>query len=417
MSYSRMSRRRAMALAGRTVASAAALSLLPAAGRAAAAPAAGRHDDLVLFWYDRTVRAVGAAAFREPVTQSRAWAVSWLAAARAAREASSPVAAAAGLATALHDTLAAQVPAAQSGLDSALTATLAGLPQGLAVERGVAAGRRHAAAVLAERAGDGLDTASVDIDWTPPPAAPGVWQPTPPSFGPAVRAGQGRARPFLLPRGDRFRLGPPPSLTSSAYGSALAEVRAVGSGSSTVRTAAQTDVALFWEQNSIDAYVQVLRAVLAGDRQPPARRARLVAAFHALTIDAQIAVYDTKYAYVFWRPVTAIRTGEPPDPGWTPLLDTPRHPDYPSGHAGYAGAAQQALEALAGPAPRIPVAVTSTAEPGVTHTFHTWSAITAENVDGRVWEGIHYRFSDVTGVALGRRVAGYGLRRLAALGL
>jgi len=409
--YHRVSRRHLILAAG--LAPAAALVSAPAS----AATPAGTADVAVLDWYDLTTHAVAAAGYPEPVTQSRVWATGWLAAARAVAG-QAPRYAVAALAAALHDSLAALSPGSASTLDTALAVTLETLPDNGLTARAVAAGQHHAAAVLAARAGDGLDTASVDIAWTPPPAGPGSWQPTPPSFGPAVRAGQGAARPFLLLSGDVLRPGPPPALTSRTYRDALAEVRGVGSATSATRTAGQTAVALFWEQNSIDAYVQVLRAVLADRRRPLTEAARLVAAFHTITIDAQIAVYDAKYAYTFWRPVTAIRTGAiDADPSWTPLFATPRHPEYPSGHGGYAGAAQRLLEELAGPAPRAGVNVTSTTAPGATRTYHDWASITQENVDGRVWEGIHFRFSDLAGVQLGRRVAEYGLRRLVRLGL
>jgi hypothetical protein len=116
--------------------------------------------------------------------------------------------------------------------------------------------------------------------------------------------------------------------------------------------------------------------------------------------------------------VTAIRTGSvDQDPGWTPLFVTPRHPEYPSGHTGYAGAAQQVLAALVGPEPEHPIGVTSPTDPGVTHTFNRWSDITQENIDGRVWEGVHFRFSDSIGAQVGRRVADWDLPRLRAIGL
>jgi hypothetical protein len=231
-----------------------------------------------------------------------------------------------------------------------------------------------------------------------------------------VRSGEGTARPFLLTSGKQFRPGPPPALDSQAYLDALNEVHTYGSATSPARSATQTDVAKLWAQNSIDAYVQVLRGVLTTTNKPLRTQVRLVAAFHAITTDAQIAVYDAKYAYDFWRPVTAIRTGNvSPDAGWTPLISTPRHPEYPSGHGGYAGAAQAVLSALAGKKPLQPIAVTSSTDPGSTHVYRSWAAITQENVDGRVWEGIHFRFSDVAGAALGRTVATYDLGRLAAL--
>ena len=373
---------------------------------------------LVLQWFDLTKQTVVAAAYPEPVTQSRAWAVSWLGAARAVADGHSASFQAAALATALHDALAAQIPAQQPQLDAALASTLAGIPGGRQKALGTAAGQHEAGKVLAERAGDGLDTASVDIAYTPPPAAPGIWQPTPPAFGPAVRAGQKDGRAFLLKRNDQFRPGPPPALNSPAFLGALAEVRAVGQDTSSTRTPAQTDTALFISQDSYALYSQALRAVLADTNHSLLWDAQAVAAFHIVTTDAQIAIFEAKYAYTFWRPVTAIRTGTvDPDPAWTPLIATPRHPEYPSGHAGYAGAAEGVLTVLTGPWAPAPVAITATTAPGSVHTYTRWSQITQETIDGRVWEGVHYRFSDETAARLGRQVAAWDLSRLQKLGL
>ncbi|HEY3609360.1 MAG TPA: vanadium-dependent haloperoxidase [Pseudonocardiaceae bacterium] len=324
----------------------------------------------------------------------------------------------AAFAQALHDTLTAQVPTQQSQLDADLAATLSTLRDGDAKSAGERAGRRQAAAVLAHRAGDGLDTASVDIAWTPPPAAPGVWQPTPPSFGPAVRAGEGNARPFLLAADNQFDPGPPPSLTSATYLNDLTEVRALGAVHSTVRTAAQTDVAQFWEPATNIQYGQVLREVLVDVQRPLSWDTRFVAAFHVVTTDGQISIYNAKFEYVRWRPVTAIRTGSVArDPTWTPLFTTPSHPEYPSGHAGYAGAAQAVLTAFLGPnAPR-PVSATSPTDPGATHTYASWRQVTQEILNARVWEGVHFRFSDNTGAITGLRAGGFDVRKLGSIGL
>jgi hypothetical protein len=154
------------------------------------------------------------------------------------------------------------------------------------------------------------------------------------------------------------------------------------------------------------------------DRRSLEWQSRLVAAFHVLTTDAQIAIYDGKYTYVFWRPVTAIRTGAvAPDPAWTPLIATPRHPEYPAGHAGYAGAAAAVLEGLVGKRPAAPITITSSTDPGFPRTYETWATFARENVDARVWEGIHYRHTQEVSAELGRTVAEYGLKRLDALGL
>ncbi|MBV8966132.1 MAG: hypothetical protein JO191_08150 [Mycobacteriaceae bacterium] len=290
---------------------------------------------VALQWYDITNQTVAAAAYPEPVTHSRAWSVSWLAAARAVGHRADSSYAIAAFAQALHDTLAAQVPSQQSQLDADLAGTLAQVPDGRSKSAGVAAGTRQAAAVLAVRRGDGLDTASLDIPFTPPPPGPGVWQPTPPSFAPAVRAGQGNARPFLLTAGGQFDPGPPPRLSSRTYLTDLNEVRAYGSADSAVRTPQQTDVALFWEPAINIQYVQLLRAVLADTGAPLGWDTRFVATFNVITTDAPIAVYHAKVKYVFWRAATAIQTGAvDPNPNWTPLFTTPRYPDWPSGHGG-----------------------------------------------------------------------------------
>ena len=116
-------------------------------------------------------------------------------------------------------------------------------------------------------------------------------------------------------------------------------MRAIGAVTSG-RTPGQTDVALFWYPGLNPFYVAIMRAVLAVTRWPVWWQARFVAAFHVIQADAQISIYNSKYRYLRWRPVTAIRTGSVhPDPSWTPLSVTPSHPEYPSGHGGQAGAA------------------------------------------------------------------------------
>jgi hypothetical protein len=396
------------------------LSLLGAGDAAAKRGGQPAHSDqeLALEWFDLTQQTVAAGGFPQPVTQTRTWAVSWIAATRAVRAGSSPRFQKAAFATALHDALLAQVPSRQPQLDAALAATLAEIPDGRQKSRGIEAGRGEASEVLAERTGDGLDTASVEKPFTPPAAAPGVWQPTPPTFGPAVRYGQKDGRAFLLASNDQFRPEPPPALDSPEFLEDLAEVRAFGRDTGSARTAAQTDTALFIAQDSFALYGQALRAVLADTRHSLLWDARAVAAFHVVSVDAQIAIHEAKYVYVFWRPVTAIRTGSvDPDPSWTPLLATPRHPEYPSGHAGYAGAAEGVLTALTGPRAPQPVAVTSATAPGSIHTYTRWSQITEETIDGRVWEGVHYRFSDETAAEVGKQVAAWDLSRLHKLGL
>ena len=164
--------------------------------------------------------------------------------------------------------------------------------------------------------------------------------------------------------------------------------------------------------------MQLQRGLLAHSHRSLADDARFVATFNVVTTDAQIAIYNAKFKYVFWRPVTAIRTGQiNPDPVWTPLFTTPRYPDWLSGHGGVAGAAQVVLTAFYGRNAPAPIPVTSPNDPGVTHHYRNWAKVTREVIDARVWEGIHFRFSDVVGARVGDKVAAYDLARLRSLGL
>jgi hypothetical protein len=364
----------------------------------------------LLQWYDLTAAAVPAAG-SEQSTQEHVWAVAWLAAARATKANSDPRYDDAALATALHDSLSSLVPSSAPQADGLLATSLAAVPDGKAKDSGAAAGHAAAAAVLAERANDGYDTASVNRPWAPPAAAPGVYQLT---GGPAVRAGLPDAKPFIIRSNDQFDPGPPPALTSQRYLSSLAEVQSVGRSNSTVRTAAQTDTARWWAQASLVTYTQILREVLLADHRPVPALARVVAAFHVIQLDQQIAIHTAKYRYVAWRPVTAIDTV---DPTWTPLIATPRHPEYPSGHAAYGGTADVVLAALEPSQLGDTFSATSSTDGGATHSWVGWQAITDETIDARVWEGVHFRFSDETGTAVGRAVAAYDLLHLSSLGI
>ncbi|AEV86392.1 phosphoesterase PA-phosphatase [Actinoplanes sp. SE50] len=391
----------------------AAVVLAPSAEAAGAAD--GRNDTL-LDWYDLTATTIGVVTGPQQVTNSRTWAIAWIAAWRAVSMVRGGADAELALAAAVHETLITTNPAATAALDAALAATLARLSV-RHPDRVVAAGADAARAVLAERAGDGLDPASVNRPYPPPAAAPGVWQPTPPAFASPVQSGQGDGRPFLVRIVEPLQPGPPPDLDSDIFLRDLAESRAVGAVDSTVRTAEQTAVARFWSQSSLNGFTGALRTTLApggshaGRRRPLRERVGLIALFHAATIDAQITTYQAKYRFLRWRPVTAIRTGSvDPDPDWTPLLATPAHPEYPSGHTTYAGAAQAVLDTLAGP-PRAAFTLTSAVATDVTRTYRRWSELTRDNIDARVWEGVHFRNTDETGAAVGRRAALAGLAR------
>ena len=139
--------------------------------------------------------------------------------------------------------------------------------------------------------------------------------------------------------GDQFRPGPPPALTSETWARDYNEIKAVGGRNSTQRTPEQTAIAKFWEATAPAVYWPIARSVAATPGRDVTDNARLLALAAMAMDDALIAVFDAKYTYNLWRPVTAIRNGDldgndatERDPGWTPFIDTPMHPEYPCAH-------------------------------------------------------------------------------------
>ena len=387
------------------------------AGCSSGGQRAVRVQSVLLDWFDQTAAAVAAQGPEPDPVAARTWALAWWAADRASAGMSGGPAADAAVATAVHDVLLALAPSRRDALDRALNATH--IPRTAATADACVAGRRAAVAVLEERRTDGLSLAAVER----PRAAPGrvrlgVWRPTPPGFGPPAEGGLPMGKPFLLRSASQLRPAAPPQPASATYRRDLMEVASVGQDRSTTRTAAQTDVALFWAGSELEVQRRILRAALVADHVATVAGARLLSAYHRVTVDAEIAAFDAKYAYQKWRPVTAIRLGDGvptdgvPQPGWAPLIPTPSFAEYPSAHTVYAGAAAAVLQHFLGAAPAGPLTVSSPTLADKPRVYTSWQQSVQENVDARVFAGIHFRSSDVAGSALGRAVALYDLARL-----
>jgi hypothetical protein len=392
---------------------------------------ASTRPDVAGDWFAQTV-AVATPTPGVPLVPGvfeRVWAISWVSALAALDAGTDRPSSArrrrpfedAAVASAVHDALAAQLPDQASRLDAALARSLAAIPDGDAKQAGIRAGQDAAARTLRDRDGDGFDPASLNRPYTPPPEAPGVYR-LPPGATQTQGAGLGEARPFLLGRADRFRLdvGAPPALATSDYRHGLDEVQRFG-GVVSERTEHQSDIAWLAPQMQ---YTPALRGLVRGPGHSLSWKVSLQAAYATATADSQIAVADAKFAYLHWRPVTAIRAaetdGDPltqPDPTWSSYVFTPWNPDWPSGHAAFAGAAEHVLEYFTGPRTPIPITATIPRGDGWLATLEyrrgtPWSVLTQDNVDARVWAGVHFRFSDEAGARLGRSVGDYDLQRL-----
>lgn len=324
-----------------------------------------------------------------------------------------PAGAEAAIAAAHRATLLALLPAAQHpAIEQAYQAALASLSDGPQKTAGVAAGERAAAVVLAARA----DEALTAPDTYRPHAAAGQYVPT---AAPAATPWP-RRKTWLLDSPAQFRPGPPPALSSETWARDYNEIKAMGGRTGSARSAEQTEIARFWDYSLPAVYHGVVRSVALAPGRDLERNARLYATVAQAMDDALISVFDAKYSYNFWRPVTAIRNGDADgndatarDPNWTPLIDTPMHPEYPSAHSILAASVGAVLKAeTAGST--MPVLATSS--PTANNTTRRWTSIDAfvtEVGNARIWDGVHYRFSTEVGAAMGKQIGELAARKLA----
>ena len=235
------------------------------------------------------------------------------------------------VAAASHGVLVKIVPAQQAAIEAAYQAALAKIPDGANKEGGIALGTQAAQAVLLARA-DADGSASENYR---PSATPGKYVPTilPIALTVAQR------KPWLLDSCDQFRPGPPPTLESATWARDYNEVKALGARTNSQRTPEQTEIARFWEATNPVVYVPVAHSVANMPGRDPVSSARLMAVVAMASDDALGAVFDAKYTYNFWRPITAIRNGDNDgndaterDAAWLPFIDTPMHPEYPCAH-------------------------------------------------------------------------------------
>jgi hypothetical protein len=274
------------------------------------------------------------------------------------------------------------------------------------VAKGVLLGQRVALRIFDSRASDG----ATGGDAYRPRTQPGAYVPT----ATMVAATWPKLRPFVLERPDQFRPGPPVALTSQEWTSDYNEVKAYGARDSMVRTSEQTETAKFWLMTGPQAYHPIARQIIAARRMKLVDSARFMACFSAGLTDAYIAVFDAKYRYEFWRPITAIRNGDIDgnpateiDPLWQPLDATPMHPEYPCAHCILSGAAAALIDSYGGLQDIPEIWLTSPTAPGITHRWPSLDAFTQEVANARVWAGFHYRSSAKVGTAMGRDVGRY----------
>lgn len=308
----------------------------------------------------------------------------------------------AAAAAAAHDVLLALYPDQKSDLDATLAAALAAIADPDAKSKGVELGRKAAAGIIALRTDDGSNMP----ESYRPVTAPGVYVPT----AMPIESTSAKMTPWAMSTGAQFRPAAPPALNSEVWTRDLNEIREVGGSASTMRTAEQTTMGRFWFFTGPRTYNPIVKQVALARKMDIEDCARLYALSSIAGADAFTAVFDAKYTYNLWRPVTAIRNADltsnpatPREAAWLPLGTTPMHPEYPCAHCITASAVSTVLQNVAGNEVGEITLVSPTA-PGVTRKWTRLQDYSDEVANARIYAGFHYRFSAEVGKDMGKKI-------------
>jgi hypothetical protein len=361
------------------------------------------------------------------------------------------------IAQAACETLDALFPSQKTTFDQELANELSQIPNNHPKADGIALGHNAASAILSLRANDGSQLAEprVGIEFITS-NDPGKWRQDPISHCPlALGAYWGSLQPFVLQSSNQFRAPIPPALNSAEYTAAYNETKSIGGDgivTPTIRTAEQTEIGIFWAYDGTPSlcapprlYNQITMHIAdqMGTSSNPAALARLLALVNVAMADACISIWESKYYYQYWRPVTGIRESDPGtgptglgddnpntigDLNFSPLgapasnLNgpnfTPPFPSYPSGHGGFGGALfetlrnfyhtdQIAFTFVSDEFNGVTRDNSGNVRPLITRSFSSLSQAEEENGQSRIYLGIHWAFDKTAAIAQGRLVADY----------
>lgn len=294
-------------------------------------------------------------------------------------------------------------PEQREALEKVYATSLSRISGERGIEAGAALGERAGNDCVAMRTNDGVGAANVYR----PVTSPGVYV----STALPVSHDWREVKPWVMKQPSQFRPEPPPALTGALWTRDYNEIKEVGAKVSQKRTAEQTEVARFWTAVGVPTWNPIVRSLATARPRSLIDNARLFALVNIAAADAFVAVFDAKYAFNFWRPVTAIRNAASdgndataPDAAWLPFVETPMHPEYPCAHCISAGAVATVLEAEFGTGRVSTITMSSATAPGVVRRWERISDYVKEVNNARIWGGIHYRNTTEVGERMGREI-------------
>lgn len=320
----------------------------------------------------------------------------------------------AAVAQAARDVLVALFPSKTGSFDATLSTRLGLIPDGAGKTGGISLGSTSASNILALRASD---NSGLSISYIPG-SDPGDWVPTPAAFAPALLPNWPQVTPWAMTSGDQFRNAGPPDIDTALYAAAFNQVKDLGSVGSAVRTEDQTNIAKFWADGAATAtppghWNRIAQDIAENLGNTLVENARLFALINIALADAAVVSWDNKYAFEYWRPVTAIRNADldnnaatDKDETWTPLLGTPPFPTYTSGHSTFSGAASTVLASFYG-TDLIAFTTSSQGFAVPDRSFSSFSQAADEAGISRIYGGIHFSFDNDDGLASGRALGAF----------
>jgi hypothetical protein len=291
-------------------------------------------------------------------------------------------------------------------LDAEYASSLAEIPAGEAKDKGIDVGAAAAAAMLANRVGDGRHGAP----GFPVGSAAGQWRPVGPLFVNDPGAWVRDVRPFTLPSSGYFQTSGPSALTSARYATDFNEVKAVGRATGSTRTPDETALATWSTRHPVLMMYEALRQVSDSKDLTISEEARLYAMTSMTGADSLINCFSEKARWSFWRPTTAIQLAADdgndstvPDAAWTALLPVPPYADEPSGaNCVFSGVMNSAAAFFGSDLAEFDLAGT-----GSTRHYTSFTEVIPDVIEARILGGLHFRKADINGAALGKRVADY----------
>jgi hypothetical protein len=224
---------------------------------------------------------------------------------------------------------------------------------------------------------------------------------------------------FVLDSNTQFRPAPPRDMTSLTYTNDFNTVKAFGRLTESMRTAEQTDIALFWDGSPSIHWNQAANQMARANQLSISDSSRLLAVLNIAMADTRFTTWSAKRFYgdvsfeVTWRPITAISLADPnvnpctitiPNMAWLPLIVTPAHPEYPAGHPSANGAgATVVLNYFAGMQQTF--RVTTPGQPD--RTYNSIAQARSDGDNARVWGGMHYPSTVAISDAEGEAIANY----------